>query len=692
MADSENACPDSQLLMQVLDGTASDEVVERVEAHLGECPDCVHRLESIGPQCLTMLSRMRRMMPDPASSSPESVLDSDGAQMQFRIRNPESIGPYRVIRKIGQGAMGEVFECQDDRLNRRVAVKTIIRPNRSEDLSKRITTEARLLAGLNHPNIVTLYEFGSSDDGTPFLVMELVEGETLKRRIRQSRLSANQAAALTMDCALAIAYAHECGVLHRDLKPSNILLANHQTFGSGAESDCLGAIAKIADFGLAKSLEADMAASQSGTIVGTPAYLAPEMIQPGAVVSASSDIYALGIVLYECVAGEPPFKAGTFAALVKEIEHSAPDFDQIECRTIPDDLRTIIEKCLEKRPEDRYLTARDLAMDLDLYLEGRPILAKPVPLSGQLVRWSRRNALAATALTAVMMSLFLIASISVVFSLRQRALRREAERLVLEASLERDKANESNRSMISMHQFAKSQRDFALKTLEESSDALFEAFERLNQRDPENMEGLREARAEIAEKIIAIADQIRHLEGYDLLETTSHMDLHERLGIVRQAMAQHQEAVKEFEETLRLAESLPVEIQDSGQMVARRIAWTSKLGDSLTAMGDSLKARTVWRKAWDRWAGSSGELARDDPDAFAALVTLGEKLADAEMKSGEPENSERIRSELNSIRNRSRDRTKNDNMKCREIEANDPGLSQGVPNTLRCDSITGILS
>lgn len=643
MADSENACPDSQLLMQVLDGTASDEVVERVEAHLGECPDCVHRLESIGPQCLTMLSRMRRMMPDPASSSPESVLDSDGAQMQFRIRNPESIGPYRVIRKIGQGAMGEVFECQDDRLNRRVAVKTIIRPNRSEDLSKRITTEARLLAGLNHPNIVTLYEFGSSDDGTPFLVMELVEGETLKRRIRQSRLSANQAAALTMDCALAIAYAHECGVLHRDLKPSNILLANHQTFGSGAESDCLGAIAKIADFGLAKSLEADMAASQSGTIVGTPAYLAPEMIQPGAVVSASSDIYALGIVLYECVAGEPPFKAGTFAALVKEIEHSAPDFDQIECRTIPDDLRTIIEKCLEKRPEDRYMSARDLASDLELFLAGRPIHAKPVPLSGQLVRWCRREPILTGSLVSSFVLMVTLVIGSIVFAWRQASLKREAQEFATQA-----KENERQAAI---------ERDFALDVLSDSTTVLFQSFINLNtlKLDESKYPGLKRAKSDIAGKFARIAERTKALPGIERLRPGEMLMLLYQAAFLQFNAGFPEFAMPIFDEIRLVLATLPHDELGSSSVAA---AWINSANlEAVLVKGHGKRpadAEQIWRRTWDTWMSPEFESHRRDMTDLnlVLLKNLGWNFAKHLESAGKSEESARIHSEIAKLNQR----------------------------------------
>lgn len=672
MSDFEDTCPDSQLLIQVLDGTANADLVESVETHLGTCPDCVRRLESIGPQCLTMLSRMRRMMPDQASTSPESVPDFAEAKMQFRIRNPESIGPYRVIRKIGQGAMGEVFECHDERLHRRVAVKTLIRPDFSEDLSRRITTEARLLAGLNHPNIVTLHDFGSSEDGTPYLVMELVEGETLKRRIKKARLSANQAAYYTRDCALAIAYAHECGVLHRDLKPSNILLAKQRTTGSKADGTPVDAIAKIADFGLAKSLDVDTMDSQTGSVLGTPAYLAPEMIQKGAVVGASVDIYALGVVLYECLFGHPPFKADTFAALIKEIEHASPDFDLAESPVIPADLRTIIEKCLEKRPADHYVTARELAADLDLFLAGRPIQARPVPLSGQLVRWCRRNSLAATALAVAFLSLALIASISVGFSIRQAALRRQADKLALEASVQQNLAERSNRSAIFNQQFAKSQRDIALEILTESSDSFFAVFEILDALELKNVGAALTARIELANRIFGISNQIRQLEGFELLDTTYQMDLNGRLAIVHKALVQHQEAISEFEEALRLAETLPEPMQETGRIASRTIAWNLRIGESLTALGVPIKARTVWRNAWDRWAEKSGELARGDPEALAALVALGEKLADAEMKSGDPANSARIRKELDSMRNRASDRTSlNDSPKCDESEEAD---------------------
>jgi len=270
-----------------------------------------------------------------------------------------TIGPYRVIRTIGQGGMGVVYLVRDDRTNRDVALKVIpAGPDAEPTDLARFKIEAQAVRKLEHPNIVRLYDFGETENEA-YLAMEYVEGGTLHRRIsRGGPLDPMLAARLVEQLARACHYAHTSGVLHRDLKPSNILLHDE---APASEAD---PIPMLADFGLAKQLDRLTRVTQTGTAVGTPHYMAPEQARGEKNIGPALDIHGLGAILYESLTGRPPFDGGSAAATMEQVVHQTPVPPDRLRTAVPAGLSAICMRCLEKSPSRRYPSAEALANDL----------------------------------------------------------------------------------------------------------------------------------------------------------------------------------------------------------------------------------------------------------------------------------------------------------------------------------------
>jgi len=287
---------------------------------------------------------------------------------------PRPFGDYDLQEELGRGGMGVVYRARQRSLGRVVALKTILRGEAaSADELARFEAEARAVARLDHPNIVPIYEAGSTD-GVAYLTMRHVVGPTLAQRLKAGPLRATDAARLLARVARAIHHAHGQGVLHRDLKPSNILLDE-----AGAPH--------VTDFGLAKRVHppngtepgGDRALTLSGNILGTPAYMAPEQAsgRRGSV-GPASDVYALGVILYEVLTGRPPFQAASSMDVLLMVLDQDPVRPSLLNPTVARGLELICLKCLQKQPDLRYASAEALARDLEAFLAGEPLAVESV--------------------------------------------------------------------------------------------------------------------------------------------------------------------------------------------------------------------------------------------------------------------------------------------------------------------------
>ena len=298
---------------------------------------------------------------------------------------PEVPG-YEILGILGRGGMGVVYRARQTKANRLVALKMI---RAVEDASPtdrvRFQIETEAVARLQHPNIVQLYEAGEVR-GQPFFSLEYCDGGNLSEQLKKQRPSPREAAALIETLARAMHYAHLRGVVHRDLKPGNVLLAS-----PGRESG-ESPIPKITDFGLAKRIDAEAReVSQSGAIMGTAAYMAPEQAA-GKVrdTGPAADVYALGALLYTCLTGQPPFEGPQLDVLMRVVSEEPVPPSRLAAK-VPRDLETICLKCLSKEPARRYASAEELADDLRRFQRDEPIRARPVGSPERAVKWVRRH-------------------------------------------------------------------------------------------------------------------------------------------------------------------------------------------------------------------------------------------------------------------------------------------------------------
>jgi WD40 repeat protein len=291
---------------------------------------------------------------------------------------PDQIGPYEIIEELGRGGMGRVYAARQVELGRIVALKVIGESwNNTPDLELRFLREAQTVARLRHPHIVAVHDSARAD-GLVYFSMDFIDGGDLATRLKDRVYTPRESAALLEKIAGALVYAHGEGVLHRDLKPSNILLEGEEP--------------RLADFGLAAQLDAGGDLTAISGILGTPHYLAPEAVRGGsAALSVASDLYALGVILFEMLTGRTPFAGASPAELGTLVANNEPPSPRLLAPPVPRDLETICLKCLERDSARRYHNAAALAEDLRRFLADEPIIARPVSPIGRFTRWCRRK-------------------------------------------------------------------------------------------------------------------------------------------------------------------------------------------------------------------------------------------------------------------------------------------------------------
>lgn len=427
---------DSQVTEKMCQVLSSGETPEAV------CRDCPELL----PRVRRKLAEYQRLEGQLHAWFPLDAPQSGGDELP-PATPPDSpdalpdIPGYEVKALLGRGGMGLVYRARHLRLNREVAIKVLLAGTHA-DVHKleRFLREAEAVAGLQHPNIVQVFDIGEFG-GQSYFTMELIEGGSLAQKLAGVPQPARYAAELIATVAGAVQAAHERGILHRDLKPANILLTPDGT-------------PKILDFGLARRTEADASdLTLAGVPIGTPSYMSP--CQAAGLTSAMgppTDIYSLGAILYEMMTGRPPFRGESPADTERQVINDPPVHPSRLNPQVPHDLETICLKCLEKDPERRYASARDLADDLNRFSRGEPIAARRASIAEKAWMWARRRPAAAALCVALALSVVLtgaLAAESLHESQRRAAIVSEVENdLQLLAELERTLEWEDAKSVI----------------------------------------------------------------------------------------------------------------------------------------------------------------------------------------------------------------------------------------------------
>lgn len=339
------------------------------------CPQCGSTSQVGRGLCLKCMLNRGLGEETRADETLESVLD------EVDVRDADwRLGNYQILEEIGRGGMGVIYRARQRHSRRIVAIKRILSHHAdSRDTLVRFRREAEAAASLDHPNILPIYEVSEGEDGLPFFSMKFAAGGSLLDGQATLRNEPRRVVALMAKVSRAVDYAHSRGILHRDLKPGNILL--------DGQSEPM-----VSDFGLAKWLDVSSDLTRTLTIFGTPGYIAPEQAHgPAANLKPTADVYSLGAILFDLLAGRPPFLGEHALSVIEQAkEKPAPKLRSIVPK-IPRDLETICARCLEREPNARYHSAGDLAGDLERWVDGRPVVARPVSPPVRVWRWAKRN-------------------------------------------------------------------------------------------------------------------------------------------------------------------------------------------------------------------------------------------------------------------------------------------------------------
>jgi serine/threonine protein kinase len=502
------------------------------------------------------------------------------------------VAGYEILGVLGRGAMGVVYKARQRGLKRVVALKMILAGGHAgEHELARFRVEADAVAQLQHPNIVQIYEVGD-EDSRPFFSLEYVDGGSLSKKIGGTPQPPVEAAAMVRQLAQGMECAHQNGVIHRDLKPANILLTHD-------------GVPKITDFGLAKRLEDEAGQTHSGTILGTPSYMAPEQAE-GKIheIGPLADVYALGAILYEMLTGRAPFKAASVLDTLHQVRTQEPVGPTQLQPKVPRDLETICLKCLQKDPAKRYETAGTLAEDLRRFQSGEPIKARPVGRVERLWRWCRRNPKVAALLAGVAVALVLWAGTATFLGVQLSLEKDETERQKLQAQTNEVKAlREADRANKN-----KETADANAEKARQGGEKALESLVNLGQEVQARLHSRRLVR-QVGQEVRALRDDILGVLRRNMLGLTERLEKTEitpfgrvaayvSLGDLLQNLGQGEEASGQFQQAYERTAEIVAAQPESDKARGNLAMVLLRLGDiALDLNGDARSAVGYFEQA-----------------------------------------------------------------------------------------------
>jgi tetratricopeptide (TPR) repeat protein len=549
------------------------------------------------------------------------------------------VAGYEIQGILGRGGMGVVYKARQVGLNRTVALKMILAGSHAgPDELKRFRTEAEAVARLQHPGIVQIFEVGEHN-GLPFFSLEYLDGGSLDKRLDGTPMPPRTAAELVEALARAMHYAHGQGIVHRDLKPANILFSAGEAGGAwGGEPATNGSATspphpltppKITDFGLAKRIEeVDGGQTGTGSILGTPTYMAPEQaLGLNHAIGPPADIYALGAILYDLLTGRPPFKGSTALDTLQMVQTAEPVPPTRLQPKLPADLQTITLKCLEKDPGNRYATAGDLADDLRRFLDDEPITARPTPAWERAWKWSKRRptaaalaAVSALAVAGLVTGGFALAAVNA--DRRAVAERGEKTAQKLQAEAETNRAE------------AERQRDLAVAERKRATESLRGELAAVD--IVLRQIGADRDRKELVGPVLAHYERLLKRRGDDPVVRGETAEVQRRVGDMRLIAGDPAGALAAHRAAEGLFQKLQAESPDRAEEFrGEEAALYANLADGLAAAhpeaavegeGYLVKARDLYARLARRFP--------DEPDYRRDLGIVGKNLGDRQFQAG----------------------------------------------------------
>jgi tetratricopeptide (TPR) repeat protein len=586
------------------DFLAGSDVTPWVASHVQRCSQCQETLDHLSDNPL-----VGAVAASAAEASPATGKDPSLSRVLLRLKEVHpsvedtdrglpflgparvagdlgSLGDYRVLEELGRGGMGIVLRGHDEVLQRPVALK-VLRPERCDPVARaRLVAEARSAARLRHDHVVGIHAVVNPAEGLPYLVMEYVPGPTLAGLIRaQGRLTPREAAKIVAQAAEGLAAAHASGLVHRDVKPANIML------------DPATGRAKVTDFGLARAGDGPTGMTQEGVLAGTPSYMSPEQAQGSEPIDGRSDVYALGVTLYEALTGEVPFRGAPHLVLAQVVREEPRPPRQLH-DDIPRDLETVCLKALAKEPARRYPTASAMGEDLRRWLRGEPIKARPATAAERLWRWSRRNRRVA-GLAAALVLVFWIGFAGVFWQWRRA-----------EANLE----------------ISRREHDRAEEGFRQARQAVNEWFTTVSQSDLLQKPGLQPLRRDLMQRALRYYEDFIAQRSDDPTLAVEVASAYFTVAMIRKEFGDKKEALAAFQRAAAVREALARENPGDA-----RNWYDLAVTYSLTAAVDEplphlQKARVIW----ERLAAEHPE----QPEYQMSLAKSETHLGIAELEAG----------------------------------------------------------